>query len=1693
MPQTILKTAADFQVELVEGSVIAPALAELNTEFLKGEALKATLFKERTPKNAPSYSAVFEYGALAFKILTPDSGFHRSELIRFKPVKPRFKKGGGFNKYESRPKADSTKQGLGFFSVDLEIWQRIADRCGVEIPDQLPIDNPALSAAFWNWAITNPVPLYLAEGEKKALCLLSHGYAAISLGGIRMGASSLWIDGKKQHTIHPELVQFFGCDRKWTILFDYAQSHTQRCGMKKAITALGAAIESQQTKTGWAPNQNSLKIILPPGSESGIDDLFARSESAARLVIRTREQSFEGFKSDYWVNWKRGIKKEACAKIIKFESEKYYSDTCPALPDEGVVALVGTMGLGKTHLIEELRKQDPLAKFLNIGHLVNLLENISVRLGTDLYRNLEPEQIRSSSNLSITFDSLHKLLNNKGELSWIPDVVFIDEVKQGIEHAVKSSTCKRKRALIIKTLGLILSQAKLVIGADANVDTITLDALTGASNRKPTVFWDTRLLASRDVYWYGDVSSSYMIDLTHIKLLEGQKVAIPSDSKKFLKKLERSFTDPQSRAAIAEAVKKIDIGDEDAPKIFVLSSDNSGSKEGRRILKDLNVSVIEYDAFGYTPSLGSGGDISVEHFDCVVGVFTGFSIDAERCVQMLYRVRPQVPMYIACRDNPMKQAAPITAEGVEQTIISRSWATEFLTNRPRSYDAFTKDFAWAHKAFCEFEAARNLSLKCLERDLKSLLINLGCNIIDCTYDENGKKYTATEESQKEYERIAKVQLEEHCKGVANAFEISEDEYKDRIGRDDLEPEERLEVERFRIAKTYSKPDVTPELVELDNFGRLAKKFHALDDLLAEPGPEIHTPNAGIIPGPPDHVAERDRFDYDHDDFLPDRRYTSAKWRLRYRLHIREIVLALINGEKLHKAHPLIEKAIEEIYQPGLRAHIYRILGFSIPTTKDGELEPMQVIRMFTDQLGLPIKSQKTTVNGERIPMKFLDTKSPKWELAQHTIATWITQRTEKKEADAKTRTATDAFIEQLNAAYNLPAVRLKPTVIWLKPDDETYHEHLATIARQAKIGVDIETFGNDAKNVESLHPWRGNIRLIQIATEDTTYVVDLGGRMDNRKEIHGKLSDFWVTFAQVMANTNVLKVGQNFHFDLRFLQMQYGIKAKNVACTLIGARTFFGDYAKGESKTNVTPILKGGYGLGNLVKRFLGVEIDKGEQSSDWGMSLTQSQVEYAALDPCITVQLHSAIERLYANEQHPLYSPDIKSIWQLENDIIPVACEMEANGMPCDLAEVERQMIEISVVEAGLQNQWAIICPDITYSQVGKLKAFINETYHLGLTKLDKAACAEHKDNPLISLRLKLRALQALKDNLAAFKQSAEKDGAIHSMFRTLTGFGRFSAGSSLGKGKKAKDLVNIQSISAKSNPALKEFNLSKPREAIKPSADEAFLVIDLAAAHARIAADLANDKTAIDAFNDPSIDNHSRVAAFVAQAVGEDWNGDTIAKLRKQPTPDGARAKSYRDTAKNTFYGFLNGAGPHRLQDQIAANTGKKPELEEVKAAVEGCKTLYPNIVQFQKDLMKGLDKTTLGLNNAEYVISTTREGSRIMLEKVESRFRPGFYEPPFTQSLAATWTRIEATAVKRALVELHQLAEDLPEMEIKLRGYIHDEVDITCAPEYSGEVAKLANDCIGNHFAAMLDYVSDGRESDPTKLIADSWAEK
>lgn len=101
--------------------------------------------------------------------------------------------------------------------------------------------------------------------------------------------------------------------------------------------------------------------------------------------------------------------------------------------------------------------------------------------------------------------------------------------------------------------------------------------------------------------------------------------------------------------------------------------------------------------------------------------------------------------------------------------------------------------------------------------------------------------------------------------------------------------------------------------------------------------------------------------------------------------------------------------------------------------------------------------------------------------------------------------------------------------------------------------------------------------------------------------------------AALLADSRVLKLFHFGRFDLAAIERYLGVMAAPVYCTKIASklcRTFTDRHS-----------------LKDLVKEFVGVDLSKLQQTSDWGAAeLTQDQLAYAASD---VLHLHAIKERL--------------------------------------------------------------------------------------------------------------------------------------------------------------------------------------------------------------------------------------------------------------------------------------------------------------------------------------------------------------------------------------------------------------------------------------------------------------------------------
>ncbi|MBD2510092.1 DUF3854 domain-containing protein [Nostoc muscorum FACHB-395] len=1053
--------AAEYH-ELTVGSAIHPALIERNFFHVEGESVYDFLFiSDKIPrKNAgrvtDGYIKMYQHlllGGTWIQSLDPFKNWQPMEWGRIKPNFPRidWQKGKPV-KYESPPK---TPNRVTYFDVANPIWDKVAKRylikryhslLALRLLDQL---NPLI---FWEWIKQHPeIPVILCEGEKKAACLLSLGFVAIALPGIWNGRV-----GKQDfdERLHPDLVPMAQAGRKFIILFDYETSSKTRWSVFQATVRTAKAIESAGCEC---------EVALLPGPEKGVDDfVVARGEDANALLTaiiddakslkdyqrsyRAKKWGLSKYKPDVTVNVKYLSEalcipelEEKCLtvpELYELEKEQLFTPSIKGhppnkestdsggvdsskskkspsfnFPKSGLVVLWSDMGTGKTELMRWWRDQNPDARFLNNGHRVNLLKNLAERLRTAMYSDLGYTGLAQAQALSITIDSLHKL--NTQSLTY--GCIFIDEACQYLTHLLHSNTCKQHRAAILEVLEYIVYNAPLVVIADAHMDDLTVNFFLAMrpKGEVPYIIKNEWRNGSRTIYWYEGDNSSAIVAQISAALMLGEKVMVASDSKRFIKKLDKSFTIKYEK--MGEKVKGEGVKEEltdsstlsplpltpcpvrrTSWRIWSVHSDNSGSDENVAFIKDITNAVKNFDALFTSPSLGTGVDISEYHFDLVFGVFHGVSQTATECAQQLYRYRPKVPFHIWVAKRPPFGYKDTNASKIKERLLQTNEMTAFLLRIDRETGKRGAEKDWALEAYCQIMANRHYSLNNLRDDLRELLTEMGNTFIYVGSDSDPQ-------SLESLKAAAQALDSAHNSAVAKAKNITLSEYRARQSKDYLDPNEIFECEKFRISDSYG-IEVTESLVEMDKGGRLIRAIAGLEAILAPPEESFTDPKTGqTYPTPPTIVTQKDRTERDNLPLCIDWGNYSARWLARFNLGLHQILTSLMKGDEVTADDSTLLKMTEIAIH--CAAHVKAILGFTIPH----DCKPIWLLATMLEQLGLKLTFRKQGKRGQQV--KLFSLSKEELEFAMHVIAHRVEKRNQKEN-----RTYSAA---QTPAAYNV--------------------------------------------------------------------------------------------------------------------------------------------------------------------------------------------------------------------------------------------------------------------------------------------------------------------------------------------------------------------------------------------------------------------------------------------------------------------------------------------------------------------------------------------------------------------------------------------------------------------------------------------------------------------------------------------------
>ena len=160
----------------------------------------------------------------------------------------------------------------------------------------------------------------------------------------------------------------------------------------------------------------------------------------------------------------------------------------------------------------------------------------------------------------------------------------------------------------------------------------------------------------------------------------------------------------------------------------------------------------------------------------------------------------------------------------------------------------------------------------------------------------------------------------------------------------------------------------------------------------------------------------------------------------------------------------------------------------------------------------------------------------------------------------------------------------------------------ADVSFGATVAIDTETMG--------LNPHRDRLCLVQLSGGD--------GNAHLVKMARGPYKA--PRLAALLADPKILKLFHFGRFDIAVLEHALGVKCEPVYCTKIAAR--------------LVRTFTDRFGLKDLCKELLGVDLSKQQQTSDWGAeTLTEEQMAYAASDVLYLHALKSKLDALLERE----------------------------------------------------------------------------------------------------------------------------------------------------------------------------------------------------------------------------------------------------------------------------------------------------------------------------------------------------------------------------------------------------------------------------------------------------------------------------
>ncbi|MEH2152779.1 plasmid replication protein, CyRepA1 family [Nostoc sp.] len=847
--------------ELVKSSGIDLHLVHLNFRSLQGvTAYEYLLISELLPRTNTGmvksswlqrYAHITE-GGWWCSGLDPLNNWQIMEWGCFKPNQPRQNHNGKSIKYEHPP---STPTRVFCLRVTLEIWQQVAGRYNLVMPENITITPDGEAGGFWQWVMQQNIPLVICEGVKKAATLLTQGYVAIAIPGITSGYRVVKDEFGKvtRRQLIPDLAAFAITKCSFYICFDFETQPQTITAVNNAISQLGCLFQQKNC---------NVKVIELPGIEKGVDEFIVAKGASNFDKLYRQSVDLEIYLAQTKPHTELSI-----PAALTFN--RPYIGEIP-FPTSGLVGVKSAKGTGKTTALQGVVQQAKIRKqpVLLITHRILLgkflCEKIGIQWGThkeDAEKRIDktltpaPPILRSpfpQSSLGLCVDSIWKL----NPENWRGAIVILDEVEQSLWHLLNSNTCKHKRVKILKLfqqlIATVLTSGGLVIAQDADLSDVSLEYLQGLAGIKLTpwvVLNQWKPQHGWNVTFYDSPNPTPLIHQLELDLLAGRKCYVTTDSR------AGRYSCETIERYLKERLQKLR---RQFPKTLVVSSHTTNTPGHAAVdfIAAINQKISEYDGVFVTPSLGTGISIDVQHFDRVYGIFQGVIPDSE-ARQALARVRDDVPRVVWCakrgigligsgstnyrllsdwyQENQKENLAllsPLQKIDVDLPLVYdpihlRTWAklSARVNASIRLYRQSMQDglIADGHQIQVRSNAVHNniirdLRLAFLATDADDLATRrrLILEIVKVQKDWAQSRQKAKEIKRKIKEIKQQNQLSVAA-AVANAKDIDYVEYEQRLVKHSLTDGERNQINKYVLRQRYG-VEVTPWLKLQDDQG-----------------------------------------------------------------------------------------------------------------------------------------------------------------------------------------------------------------------------------------------------------------------------------------------------------------------------------------------------------------------------------------------------------------------------------------------------------------------------------------------------------------------------------------------------------------------------------------------------------------------------------------------------------------------------------------------------------------------------------------------------------------------------------------------------------------------------------------------------------------------------------------------------------